>query len=280
MFIKTKVLITGAGGFIGSNLLDYIQKLDSFEVLGIDNNPRIKNPNLTILDIKDINTLSFSPDIIFHLAAQSRVQPSFTHPTKSVKDNVMGTLSVLEYAKKHGSKVIYAGSSSKHFNHYLSPYSTTKYMGENLCNMFKECFGLNVEIARFYNVYGPNEALDPVEGNVIGIWRYNIENNKVCQIVGDGKQQRDFIHVSDIVSGLMSIALTNISHGDAWELGTGSTTSINELANMFIKKFDNKFTYIPNQKGNMKKTLLVNNDTYDKLGWLPKGNLLDYIMSL
>ena len=71
MFIKTKVLITGAGGFIGSNLLDYIQKLDSFEVLGIDNNPRIKNPNLTILDIKDINTLSFSPDIIFHLAAPS-----------------------------------------------------------------------------------------------------------------------------------------------------------------------------------------------------------------
>lgn len=278
--MKTKVLITGAGGFIGSNLLNYIQGLDNFEVLGIDNNPRIKNKSIKKLDIKSINTLSYDPDIIFHLAAQSRVQPSFDNPTKSVEDNVMGTLSVLEYARYNDSKVIYAGSSSKHFNHSQSPYSSTKYMGENLCKMFKECFNLNVEIARFYNVYGPNEALDPIEGNVIGIWRYNVNKSKPCQIVGDGTQKRDFIHVSDIVSGLMSIALTNCIHEDAWELGTGETTSINELSSMFIKKFNNTFTYIPNQKGNMKKTLLVNNDTYERLGWSPKIKLVDYITSL
>ena len=220
-----KVLVTGAGGFIGSNLVNYLLKDPTLIVKSVDNNPRIGS-SCTILDIKDIKTLNFQPDIIYHLAAQSRVKPSFENPELFTKDNVMGTLAVLEYAKKHNCKVVYAGSSSKHFDPSDSPYATTKYMGESLCKMYKSCYDMDIEIARFYNVYGPNEYLHPIEGNVIGIWRYNVENNLPCKIVGSGEQQRDFVHVQDIVEGLVAIGEGISSHKDAWELGTGNTTSI------------------------------------------------------
>tara|TARA_Y100000385_G_scaffold157820_1_gene163681 strand:+ start:3364 stop:4194 length:831 start_codon:yes stop_codon:yes gene_type:complete len=274
-----KVLVTGAGGFIGSNLVNYLLKDPTLIVKSIDNNPRI-NSSCTVLDIKDIKTLNFQPDIIYHLAAQSRVKPSFENPELFTKDNVMGTLAVLEYAKKYNCKVVYAGSSSKHFDPSDSPYATTKYMGESLCKMYKSCYDMDIEIARFYNVYGPNEYLHPIEGNVIGIWRYNVENNLPCKIVGSGEQQRDFIHVQDIVEGLVAIGEGISSHKDAWELGTGNTTSINDLAVMFYEKFDITFQYIEDQKGNFPKSYLVNNDAYDRLGWKPKNKLIKYITEL
>jgi len=277
-----RILVTGGGGFIGSNLVNYLLKDPTVRVYSLDNNPRIKNKDINnfLLDVKDINEISFKPDIIYHLAAQSRVQPSFKNPKQSVIDNVMGTLEVLEYTRKNKCKVVYAGSSSKHFDHSASPYSCSKYMGESLCKMYKKSFGLDIEIARFYNVYGPNEDLNPIDGNVIGIWRYNVSKGKKCKIVGDGEQERDFIHVQDIVEGLVAIGEGISSHEDAWELGTGSTTSINNLAVMFHERFGATFEYIDDQKGNMRQTKLVNNDTYEKLGWKPKKKLVNYIMGL
>lgn len=277
-----RILVTGGGGFIGSNLVNYLLKDPTVRVYSLDNNPRIKNKKVNnfLLDVKDINEISFKPDIIYHLAAQSRVQPSFKDPKQSVIDNVMGTLEVLEYVRKNKCKIIYAGSSSKHFDHSASPYSCSKYMGESLCKMYKKSFGLDIEIARFYNVYGPDEDLNPIDGNVIGIWRYNVSKGKKCKIVGDGEQERDFIHVQDIVEGLVAIGEGISSHEDAWELGTGSTTSINDLAVMFHERFGATFEYIDDQKGNMRQTKLVNNDTYERLGWKPKKKLVNYIMGL
>lgn len=277
-----RILVTGAGGFIGSNLVKYLLQDKTTRVMGLDNNPRILNDDLEMFnfDVKDINQIPFKPDIIYHLAAQSRVQPSFDDPKSSTEDNVMGTLAVLEYAKKNKCQVVYAGSASRHFDHASSPYATTKYMGETLCKMYRKCFDMNVEIARFYNVYGPNEYLHPTEGNVIGIWRYNIENGLKCKVVGDGEQERDFIHVEDIVEGLVAIGEGVSNHDDAWELGTGSTTSVNNLSVMFHERFNNTFEYIEDQKGNVRKSVLVNNDAYERLGWSPKRKLVHYIMSL
>ena len=277
-----KILVTGAGGFIGSNLVNHLSLDETISVQGLDNNPRINNKKVGMvhLDVKDIDKLAWQPDIIYHLAAQSRVQPSFDDPKSSTEDNVMGTLAVLEYAKKRNCKVVYAGSASRHFDHASSPYATTKYMGETLCKMYRKCFDMDVEIARFYNVYGPNEYLHPTESNVIGIWRYNIENGLKCQIVGDGEQERDFIHVQDIVEGLIAIGDGTSSHDDAWELGTGSTTSINSLATMFHERFEATFNWINDQKGNVRKSVLVNKDAYERLGWKPKRKLVNYIMSI
>lgn len=277
-----RILVTGAGGFIGSNLVKYLLQDKTIRVVGLDNNPRIVNDDLEIfnLDVKDINQINYKPDIIYHLAAQSRVQPSFDDPKSSTEDNVMGTLAVLEYAKKNKCQVVYAGSASRHFDHASSPYATTKYMGETLCKMYRKCFNMDVEIARFYNVYGPNEYLHPTEGNVIGIWRYNVNKGLKCKVVGDGDQERDFIHVEDIVEGLVAIGEGVSNHDDAWELGTGSTTSVNDLSVMFHERFNNTFEYIEDQKGNVRKSVLVNNDAYERLGWKPKRKLVNYIIAL
>ena len=145
--------------------------------------------------------------------------------------------------------------------------------------MYKKCYNLDVEIARFYNVYGPGEELDPVNGNVIGIWRWCVKTNGTAKIVGDGEQRRDFTHVQDIVEGLVKIGESDQHHEDAWELGTGVNYSINELAEMFKTKFKLRFDYIEDQRGNYRETLNTNTDTKDRLGWEPKDRLKEYIDS-
>lgn len=275
-----RILVTGAGGFIGSNLMNYLALDKTISIQGMDNNPRIDNEYMINLNIKNIDKFAWQPNIIYHLAAQSKVQQSFDDPKQNTEDNVMGTLAVLEYARKRKCKVVYAGSASRHVDPSSSPYATTKYMGETLCKMYRKCFGVDVEIARFYNAYGPNEYLHPTESNVIGIWRYNIQNNIKCKIVGDGEQERDFIHVQDIIEGLVTIGDSISSHNDAWELGTGSTLTVNNLATMFHEKFNINFDWVEDQEGNVRKSKLINTDAYERLGWKPKRRLVDYIMSL
>ena len=93
----------------------------------------------------------------------------------------------------------------------------TKYLGEEICKLYKKSFKVNVEIARFYNVYGPNEPLDEKFGNVIGIWREKVRLNKPLTIVGDGNQKRDFTHVDDIVDGILKYAFSKkniVMHGN------------------------------------------------------------------
>lgn len=272
-----RILVTGANGFIGSNLSKYL-KNQGYTVFTLDREP---SRDLTLqMDVNSIDKLGSPPDLIYHLAADIRVQESFNLPTQYIENNVLGTQYVLEYAKKVGAKVVYAGSASRHTDPYLSPYALSKYMGEELCKMYQKVYNLDVEIARFYNVYGPGEHLDAKEASVIGIWRHNIKNNLPLNIVGDGEQTRDFIHVDDIVEGLYKIGISSEHHKDAWELGTGKNYSINELFLMFRAKFGVACNFIPDQKGNVRQSLLENNDSIKKLGWKPSDKLKDYINSL
>ena len=189
----------------------------------------------------------------------------------------MGTSSVLEWARKKNTKVIYAGSSSKHHNPSDSPYAMYKYLGEEICKLYKNSYKLNVEIARFYNVYGPGENIDEKYGNVIGIWKSKIKKGEPLPIVGNGEQKRDFVHVDDIVDGLIKIALSQNSHEDAWELGSGINYSINELFNLFKLKFNVDSINIPDQPGNYSKTLRENDDMIKLLDWKPQDRLKSHI---
>ena len=272
-----RVLITGASGFIGSNLTKYFQS-KGHTVFALDRE-RDKNTTLNF-DVKHISKLASPPDLIYHLAADIRVQESFILPTQYINNNVMGTQYILDYANKVGAKVVYAGSASRHTNPYLSPYALSKYMGEELCKMYKQTFNLNVEIARFYNVYGPGEHLHPAETSVIGIWRHNIKNNLPLNVIGDGEQKRDFIHVEDICEGLYKIGLGKESHTDAWELGTGTMTSINDLACMFHEKFGITLNYINDQPGNVRESVVLNYDMNERLQWEPNHRLINYITAL
>ena len=281
-----KVLVTGGVGFIGTNLIKSLLKKD-IKVVSLDNYSTghklnemkgVKYYNLDIEEIDKINEQDF--DTCFHLAAQSRVQPSFDDPQESIRVNVTGTTRVIEWAKINNTKVIYAGSSSKHHDPSDSPYAMTKFLGEEICKLYKKSFDVNVEIARFYNVYGPLEPLDEKFGNVIGIWQVKANKNLPLPIVGDGNQKRDFTHVFDIVDGLLRIANTEIKHKDAWEIGTGVNYSINQLYSMFKDRYNTDSVNIPDQRGNYRETLRVNDDLINLLNWHPKDRLKEYIENL
>ena len=279
------VLITGGVGFIGSNLAKELLKRN-YNVTSIDNysfgskKNEIDGVDYIDMDINNISDLKLKFDTCFHLAALARVQLSFNNPSEYFNSNVIGTERVMQWAKENNVKVIYAGSSSRHFEPADSPYAMYKFLGEEICKLYKKSFDLNVEIARFYNVYGPGEVVDEVNGNVIGIWRSKVIQKKPLTIVGDGNQRRDFTHVYDIVDGLIKIANTNHKHSDAWELGTGNNHSVNELYNMFKKKFKVTSELIPDQPGNYKKTIRKNDDMLSKLNWKPIDRLNDHINNL
>ena len=279
-----KILVTGGAGFIGSNLIRKllnqgmtVDSLDDYSLGSIEN--EITGCTYHAGDIFTIKHLD-SYDKIFHLAALSRIQPSFNNPSETYRVNTMGTQQVLEFARLTGAKVVYAGSSSKHHDPYQSPYAACKYMGEEVCKMYKKTYGMDIEIARFYNVYGPNEIIDGDYAAVIGIWRRQMRDNEPLTIVGDGEQRRDFTHVEDIVDGLYRIGFKKEVHEDAWELGSGKNYSINEVYKMFEDNFYTKSIYIEEQSGNYRATLRENNDAVQRLNWQPKDRLKDYINSL
>ena len=279
------VLITGGVGFIGTNLAEELVK-QNYNVMSLDNysfgskENEIEGVKYFNSDIEDIDKIAEPIDVCFHLCAMARVQPSFEDPMEYFRVNVLGTTKVMEWAKKNNVKVIYAGSSSKHFNPSDSPYAMYKYLGEEVCKLYKKTYNVNAEIARFYNVFGPREVMHEKFGNVIGIWKSKVKKGEPLPIVGDGNQRRDFTHVFDIVNGLIKIATSNNKHEDAWELGTGNNYSVNELFEMFNKRFNVKSIFIPDQPGNYKKTLRKNDDLLERLNWSPKDRLRNHIENL
>jgi UDP-glucose 4-epimerase len=275
-----KVLVTGGAGFVGyalsSELLKRGYSVDVIDNLSIGSEAKI-SPFVKFLggDVRAMDNIKDeSYDYIFHLAALSRIQPSFKNPNLTFSCNVDGTKQVVEYAHRNKSKLIYAGSSSRHHNPMLSPYALTKHMGEEWIKMFRGVYGLDAEIARFYNVYGPGELVDSNMAAVIGIWRHAITNGEPILIHGDGEQRRDFTHINDIVDGLIRIAESDEVHTDAWELGTGCNYSLNEVADML--EYPNR-KYVDDVKGNYRKTLRLNNDAIERLEWQPKDQLKEYI---
>ena len=281
-----KILVTGGVGFIGVNL---IKKLinKKHEVVCLDDystgtkSNHVEGCTYLDLDIESISDLGHKDyDVCFHLAGLSRIQPSFENPTETFRVNLRGTEAVCEWARLNNVKVVYAGSSSKWHDPYQSPYAMYKHLGEEVCKMYRKTYNLNVDIARFYNVYGPSEIVDGPWAAVIGIWRRQVRDGESITIVGDGEQRRDFTHVDDICEGLIKISEYSDFHKDAWELGTGTNYSMNEVYNMFNNRFGVNCNYIPEQEGNYRETLRKNNDTLLLLGWEPKDRLNEYIKKL
>jgi UDP-glucose 4-epimerase len=280
-----KILVTGGVGFIGTALIKKllnegynVHSLDNYEV-GLKEN-EVDGCNYHVGDIENIHLMDKDFDLIFHLAALSRIQPSFNNPTETFRVNTIGTQDVCEFARLSGAKVIYAGSSSRWHNPYQSPYAACKHMGEEACKMYKKTYGMDIEIVRFYNVYGPGEIVDGDWAAVVGKWRRQVKNGEPITIVGDGEQRRDFTYIDDIIDGLWKIGVKDIKHEDAWELGTGMNYSINEVYNWFKEKFGVESITLPNQSGNYRETMRENDDSLKKLNWKPTDQLKKYIFNL
>ena len=281
-----KILVTGGNGFIGSNLITRLIS-EGHELVSIDDlstglkEYEVKGCTYKYLDIENVKLMGDDFDICYHLAALSRIQPSFEDPTETFRVNTGGCQSVADWARENEVKVVYAGSSSQWHNPYLSPYAMFKKSGEDIFKMYRQVYGCDFEIARFYNVYGPNELVDGKWAAVIGIWRHQIREGLPITIVSDGEQRRDFTHVDDIVDALVRIGMSSESHEDAWELGTGMNYSINEVFDMFQERFgDLEKVNLPNQHGNYLETRRENDDTLERLGWSPQDKLRQYILSL
>ena len=277
-----KALVTGGAGFVGTNLVKRLLE-EGYEVVSIDNyytgkkENHWRHSNVTYLEY-DITTITdYSAfgqfDVVYHLAALARIQPSFKEPDKCFKTNCQGTFNVAQYCSKNNIPMIYAGSSSHHSGRYKNPYTFTKDVGEDIITMFQQIYGLKASTTRFYNVYGPHHLKEGAYCTVIGIWEKAIEDNGPLLVTGDGKKRRDFTHIDDIVD-----ALFKIHQKEAWgyifELGTGTNNSIREVAEMF--EYDN-IQHIADRPGEAQITLCTDTLAKEVLGWEAKHKLKDYI---
>ena len=282
-----KILVTGGNGFIGSNLIKRLLS-EGHEVVSLDDlstglkEYEVEGCNYVYGDIESLLYWKGDDfDLCYHLAALARIQPSFDDPMETFRVDTQGVLVVAEWARQNNVKVVYSGSSSKWCNPETSPYATCKKLGEDILKMYRTAYGCDFEIARFYNVYGPNELVDGEWAAVIGIWRKQIEEGKQITIISDGEQRRDFTHVDDICDALCKIGISDKKHEDAWELGTGMNYSINEVFEFFKERFgDLEKVHLPDVPGNYRITLRENDDTLERLEWTPSDRLREYILSL
>jgi UDP-glucose 4-epimerase len=286
-----KVIVTGGLGFVGSNLVDKL--IDSnYDVTVIDNLSSIsssidyKNPKAKYYeeDLININQKG-NPleneifDVIFHLGAEARIQPSFENPVHWFRSNSLGTMEMLEFARRtECESFVYATTSSKnHGSHIITPYTFSKVVGEDAVRMYAELYGLNTSMATFYNVYGPREPKVGEFATVTAKFlRQYWEEDQCVTVVGDGSQMRDFTHVEDIVEGLIEI-----SHGKwkghNFDLGRGNPVSILDIAKMVVEYEEDNILFIPERKGEGKYTMSEWRKTYSMLGWRAKHDIKDWI---
>ena len=271
-----RVLVTGGAGFIGTNLIKQLVS-DGHDVVSIDNYTTGKKENhiegCHYMEV-DITTYSFPVvyDVVFHMAAIARIQPSFENPKKYIDTNFNGTYNIVKYCTECDIPLIYAGSSSHHSGKFKNPYTFSKDLGEEVIQLYQKHFGLKSSVARFYNVYGPYQLTEGGYTTLIGRWLNNIQNDIQCEIYGDGEKRRDFTHVDDIVDGLVRI-MKQQAYGHVFEFGKGKNYSINDVATMFrIEPI-----YEADKPGEAQDTLADYSLAASLLAWEPKKNLIDYI---
>jgi len=281
-----QILITGGAGFIGTNLIKQLSphhsivSIDDYSTGKEENHvDGVKYINGDIYDLMDhVATLStpyYQPDVVFHLAAKARIQPSFKTPKDYIKTNFNGTYNVVQFCANREIPLIYAGSSSVHSGKFTNPYTFSKDLGEEIIQLYQKHFGLKASIARFYNVYGPNQLTEGGYTTLIGKWINNIQKGTPCEIYGDGSKRRDFTHVDDIVDALTKIMYSK-PYNKIFELGRGKNYSILDVAKMFSINP----TFKKDKPGEASETLANISLAEDRLGWYPKINLEDYIKDL
>ncbi len=279
-----KILVTGGAGFIGTNLIKRLLK-EGHKVVSLDNystglkQNEVEGAIYADIDINNIEIKDKSYwegfDLMYHLAAIARIQPSFENPIDYLKTNGVATMRLAKICSNSKIPLIYAGSSSHHSGKFSNPYTFSKDVGEEVLQLFAKNFGLEYSIARFYNVYGPNQLLEGGYTTLIGRWVNNLQKGLPCEIFGDGEQRRDFTHVSDIVDALIKI-MEQQAYNKDFELGRGKNYSVNEVANMF----NITPIYKDAKPGEARNTLCESKVARDVLGWKPQIDLLDYIKTL
>jgi len=289
-------LVTGGAGFIGSNLVDKLIEV-GHNVVCVDNesaechdqfywNNSANNYKIDICNYEDMEAIFKNIDYVFHVASDARIQPAILNPKKSIENNVLGTLNMLELSRKNNVKrFIYSSTSSAYGKKSsipnietqpsdpLTPYSTAKVFGENLCRVYNNLYGVETVSFRYFNVYGNRQPLKGQYAPVIGLFQKQNNNSEPLTIVGDGTQRRDFTHVSDVIeANILALSMTS-GFGEVYNIGYGRNYSILEIANMI----SDNFVFIPPRQGEVSETLSYTEKFKIKTGWTPKISLADWI---
>ncbi len=273
------VLVTGGAGFIGSHLCERLLA-DGHKVISLDNyftgtrENHMEGVEYREGHTKDIEKLIPEEiDLVYHLGEYSRTEKSFEDLEFVWDLNKTGTFAVLEFVRRRGSKIVYAGSSTKFADGGLgrnqSPYAWTKASNTELVKNYADWFNIKYAITYFYNVYGPRERAGAY-GTVIEIFKQNYINGRALTITSPGTQQRNFTHVKDIVDGLVIVGENG--EGDEFGLGDARVYSILEVA----KLFGNEIVMLPERAGNRMQSEITT-EKANALGWVPKRHLAEYI---
>ena len=279
------IMVTGGVGFVGTNLIKRLL-LDGHKVVCLDNystgkkENEVDHKNVSYFDVDlryvhDYDSYVSKPDIIYHMAALARIQPSIKDPVTAIQNNFDSTLNILEWARDNNTPVIFAGSSSYHHGLWGSPYAWSKFGGEQLCELYSKVYSLPTAICRFYNVYGPHQLESGTYATLIGIFEKQYREGKPLIVTDNGEQRRDFTHIEDIVDGIIRCG-ENIEkvNGEIFELGTGKNYSIIEITEFFNQT---EVEYIPARDGEYDVTLADYSKANNILGWNPTKSLKEYI---
>ncbi len=246
---KKKVVVTGGIGFIGSHLVQALQK-EEYEVVVVDT-----EAGQDINDAELLCQLFVGATFVFHLAALPRVQYSIEHPEETHRVNVDGTLAVLTAAKEAGvRRVIFSSSSAVYGDvdtmpisesqplNPKSPYALHKYIGELYCRLFSQIFGLETVSLRYFNVYGPGMKADGAYAPAVAIFLEQHIRGVLMTITGDGTQTRDFVHVDDVVrANILASTRMEVGNGESINIGSGTSISMNKIA----EQIGGEVTYLP-----------------------------------
>ncbi len=291
-----KILVTGGAGFIGSHIVDCLVARGA-DVVVVDNllTGKIENIERHLGKIKFVEkdfsdnlvleSLLDQVDLVSHQAALRSVPKSIERPFDYHQVNVTGTLKLLIKAKEKGVKrVVFASSSSVYGERFnfpeketdlpqpVSPYASTKLMGEYYGSLFSGLYGLDVVSLRYFNVFGPRQSLENRYAVVVPKFIISLLGEKSPPIYGDGNQERDFTYISDVVdANILALTKEGIG-GQVFNVAEGNPKSVNYLFEVIQKLTgkNNQPQYLAPRAGDVRKTCADDNKVKNELGWQPK----------
>lgn len=296
-----KILVTGGAGFIGSHIVDACVSV-GHEVAVLDDlsagQRRWIHPSARFyeMDIRD-SRLSHvfeqeHPEIVCHQAAKVNVRESMEKPLFYADVNVLGSLNLLECCRKYGvRKLVYASTggaaygepvqlpvAEDHPINPVDPYGASKHHVEHYLYLYRVNFGINYTVLRYSNVYGPRQ--DPRgEAGVVAIFASQMLRGQQATINGNGDQQRDFVHVSDVVRA--NLSAFERGDGGIYNIGTGVPTSVNQVFDLLaaLTGCHDKRVHGPAKAGEVSKIFLDTARAAKELGWHPAVGLAEGIRS-
>jgi UDP-glucose 4-epimerase len=263
-------IVTGGCGFIGSHMVDKLLSLGHKVVVidnllsgnkdNLDSRAIFEQGDITNFDEMDSIFAKYTVDGVFHFAAIARTPWCINDPLLCYKTNVMGTLHILEAARRHKVKRVVLSSSNVVYA-YLTPYRTSKEALEDLGETYTKMYGMSVISLRYSNVYGKRQSETGPSPNVFAALRKSKKELGKLVLTGDGTQTRNYTHVSDIVNGNLLAMFS--THCGALDLCTGVPIELNEAA----RYFECPIEYIADRPGDVKHIVQSAEEAWKVLGW-------------